>query len=183
MTPTEQVFDWLEHTALSMWVHGESMLAFPLILVFHTIGMGFLAGIGAVIALRILGLAPQVPLAILEKFYPVLWFAFAMNAASGVLLFIGYPYKAFTNPVFYVKMFCVALGIYLIVRIRNEVLRAPIMASGQSAAPGASGAIALPRHARLLAILSLVSWAGAILAGRLLAYTYNWLHVGFKGGF
>ena len=177
MTPTEQFFDWLEHAALSMWVHGESMFAFPLILVFHTIGMGFLAGIGAVIALRILGVAPQVPLAILGKFYPVLWFAFAMNAASGVLLFIGYPYKAFTNPVFYVKMFCVALGIYLIVRIRNEVLRAAIMVSGQSAAA------AMPRHARTLAILSLVSWAGAILAGRLLAYTYTWLHVGFKGGF
>ena len=52
MTPTEQVFDWIEHTDLSLWVSGPSMLAFPTILTVHVLGTGFLAGTSSVIALE-----------------------------------------------------------------------------------------------------------------------------------
>ncbi|HXJ02758.1 MAG TPA: hypothetical protein VNH44_16170, partial [Micropepsaceae bacterium] len=123
MTPTEQFFDWLEHTDLSLWVRGDSYFAFPLILTVHTIGMGFLAGTGAAIGFRLLGLAPRIPIPALEKFYPIIWIALAANVISGVLLFIGYPYKAFTNPVFYVKLSLIALSIVLMLRIRNDVPR------------------------------------------------------------
>lgn len=75
--------------------------------------------------LRLLGVAPGVPLSALEKFYPVLWAALALNFASGVLLFIGYPYKAATNPLFYVKLGLIAAAIYLAVRIRHSILRRP----------------------------------------------------------
>jgi hypothetical protein len=146
------------------------MLAFPLILTVHTIGMGFLAGTSSAIALRILGVARQVPLPVMEKFYPVLWLALAANFVSGTLLLIGYPYKAFTNPVYYVKLSFIALAVTLAVKIRNQVLRA-----GESAS--------MSRHAAILALLSLFSWAGTITAGRLLAYTFTWLRVGIPGGF
>ena len=122
MTPVEAGFDWLEHTSLSMWVRGESMLAFPAILSAHTLGMGFLAGTSAGIDLRLLGIANRVPLSALAKFYPVMWLALAVSFASGTLLLIGYPYKAFTNPLFYVKLTLIAVAVYLVVRIRREVL-------------------------------------------------------------
>ena len=167
MTPVEQIFAWIEHTPLSQWVRGDWLLAFPTILTLHTIGMGIVAGIGAITALRVLGFPAAVPPAAMEKFQPVFWAGFAVNAASGVLLFIGYPYKAATNPLFYVKLSCIALGIYLAVRIRNEVLRAGV----------------IPPHAKILASLSIAAWVSAIAAGRLLAYTYTWLLVGLKPGF
>jgi hypothetical protein len=174
VTPVEQFFDALEHTGLSLWVRGPSLLAFPLILSVHTIGMGFLAGTSSAIDLRILGLAPGVPLLALEKFYPILWAALAANSVSGVLLLAGYPYKAFSNPVFYVKLSFIALAIVLVLKIRNEVLRpASGDASGKSIGP----------RAKQLALASLLSWIGAITAGRLLAYTYTWLRVGIPGGF
>jgi len=172
VTPIEQAFDWFEHTDLSMWVRGDSMLAFPLILTVHTIGMGFLAGTSSAIALRILGVARQAPLPVMEKFYPVLWIALAANFVSGTLLLIGYPYKAFTNPVYYVKLSFIALAVTLIVKIRNQVLRA-----------GDPERVALGTRARRLAMLSLFSWVGTITAGRLLAYTVTWLRVGIPGGF
>jgi len=172
VTPIEQAFDWFEHTDLSMWVRGDSMLAFPLILTVHTIGMGFLAGTSSAIALRILGVARQAPLPVMEKFYPVLWIALAANFVSGTLLLIGYPYKAFTNPVYYVKLSFIALAVTLIVKIRNQVLRA-----------GDPERVALGTRARRLAMLSLFSWVGTITAGRLLAYTFTWLRVGIPGGF
>jgi hypothetical protein len=159
-----------------MWVRGESMLAFPTILTIHVLGTGFLAGTSSVIALRILGFARQVPLGLLGVFYPILWVALTANVVSGTLLFIGYPYKAFTNPLFYVKLSLIALAIYLVVKIRNEVLRNP-----QGNKPPAETAVW--RRAKILAGLSLASWMGAIAAGRFLAYTFTWLRVGVPGGF
>ena len=175
MTPIEQFFDAIEHSGLSLWVRGPSMLAFPLILTVHTIGMGFLAGTSSAIDLRILGIGRRIPLPVLEKFYPILWLALAANFVSGVLLLAGYPYKAFTNPVFYVKLSLIALAIVLVLKIRNDVLRV----FHEDAPPGSP----LWRRARRLAAASLLSWVGAITAGRLLAYTYTWLRVGVPGGF
>lgn len=172
MTPIEEFFSWIEHTALSQWVVGESMLAFPLILSVHTVGMGLVAGFGAAMGLRLLGYAPGVPVAAMEKFYSVFWAAFAANAASGVLLLAGYPYKAATNPDFYIKLSLIALGVYLTVKIRREILLSP----------DANAAAASP-HARRLALMLMATWLGAILSGRLLAYTFKWLRVGIPGGF
>jgi hypothetical protein len=172
MTPIEAGFDWIEHTPLSMWVRGESMLAFPTILSAHTLGMGFLAGTSAGIDLRLLGFANRVPLSALAKFYPVMWIALAVSFVSGTLLLIGYPYKAFTNPLFYVKLGLIADAVYLVVRIRRQVLLQPD--------PQADDAL---RIGRLLAIASLGCWVGVIAAGRLLAYTYSWLLVGMPNNF
>lgn len=172
MTPIEAGFAWIEDTSLSMWVRGESMYGFPLILSAHTLGMGFLAGTSAGIDLRLLGIANRVPLSELAKFYPVMWLALALNFASGTLLLIGYPYKAFTNPVFYIKIALVVVAVYLVLRIRREVLLRPDVEAASVA-----------RHGRLLALVSLGCWVGIIFAGRLLAYTYTWLRVGMPNNF
>lgn len=170
----EGFFGWLEHTDLSQWIRGGSF-AFPLILTAHVLGAGFIAGTGAAVAFRLLGVARGVPAALFEGFYPVLWCALALNVVSGLLLLDAYPYKAFTNPLFYVKLSLVACGVYLAVRIRDGVLRAPMW---QSAARQAVLA-----NTKVLAILSLACWAGVLIAGRMLAYTYKWLLVGFPAGF
>ena len=172
MTPLEIICGWVENTSLSMWIRGESMLAFPTILSFHTLGMGFLAGTSAGMDLRLLGVANRVPLGELVKFYWVMWLALAVNFTSGTLLLIGYPYKALTNPVFYVKLMLIAVAVYLIVRIRDDVLVKP-----DPDAPD------VHRRARLFGMISLGCWAGVILAGRLLAYTYTWLRVGMPNNF
>ncbi len=172
MTPVEQFFYNLEHTDISLWVRGPSLLVFPVIVSFHTIGMGFLAGTSAGIDFRILGVAKRVPLSALQKFYPIMWAALIINFISGTLLLLGYPWKAVTNPVFYVKLSMIALGVYLVVKIRQQVLNQPEVSDDK-----------ISRRARLLAWASLGSWFGAILAGRLLAYTYTWLEVGVRGGF
>src|SRR5436190_23542285 len=106
---------WLESTAASEWVRGSpSLFAFPGILSCHTVGMGLSAGINAAIAFRILGVAPNVPIQEMKRFLPIMWFGFWLNFASGIILLIGYPTKALTNPVFYLKLVLVALGIWLV---------------------------------------------------------------------
>jgi hypothetical protein len=84
---------FIESSDLSMWVRGDSMLAFPTIITAHTICMGLLAGTSSAIDLRILGVAPGIPLDALRRFYPMMWLALAINAVTGVLMVIGYPTK------------------------------------------------------------------------------------------
>src|SRR5579885_1141902 len=116
----------LEATGLSTWIReSTSLWAFPGILTLHTIGMGFVAGINAVIALRILGVAPRTPLLELRRFLAVMWSGFWLNAASGVLLLIGYPAKALTNPVLYIKLVFIALSRMQLRSIQNLVLSSP----------------------------------------------------------
>jgi len=153
---------WLESTALSQWIVGsESMFAFPGILALHAIGMGFAVGICLALDLRVLGVAPGVRIAEMRRFVPVVWAAFWLNAVSGVLLLIGYPTKALTNPVFYLKLLLIAVGLWLFRRIGRRVF------------DDAGDERAQSPLVQRLAILSLVCWVGAITAGRFLAYTYH----------
>lgn len=159
---------WVESTALSRWVvESPSIFAFPGILVLHALGMGFAVGISAAMDLRILGVARGVPLAEMRRLLPYLWAGFWLNAVSGLLLLAGYPTKALTNPVFYLKLILIAVAMTLVVRISRH------------AADYANATSDFPAPLRRLAITSLVCWAGAITAGRLLAYTYSRLSQSF----
>jgi len=154
---------WLESTALSQWIVGsESMFAFPGILAIHAIGMGFAVGICLALDLRILGVAPGVRIAEMRRFVPIVWTAFWINAISGLLLLIGYPTKALTNPVFYLKLLLIGVGLWLFSRIGRRVFNDT---AGDDRAPS-------PIVQRL-AVISLVCWVAAITAGRFLAYTYH----------
>ena len=152
-------FRTLESSDLSVWIRESlSLLALPGILTLHTLAMGFLAGTSLVIALRLLGVAPTIPIRALARFFPILWLAFWVNLATGVLLVIGYPTKAMTNRLFYVKLLLIILAVLLIPRLRTAVLVDDEATS---------------RQTRLLAITSITLWAAAIVFGRLLPYTYH----------
>jgi hypothetical protein len=155
---------WLESTPLHDWIiESPSLFAFPGILALHAIGMGLAAGLSAAIDLRILGVATMVPLHEMRRLLPVLWAGFWLNAVSGVMLLIGYPTKALTNPVFYLKLTLIAIAMVLVKRTGRYLREAPPLTG-----PGDSPAAGLKR----LAFVSLACWAGAVTAGRLLAYTY-----------
>jgi len=154
---------WLESTALSIWMRESiNVFAFPMILSYHTIGMGLVAGLCAAMDLRILGVARRVPLLELKRFLPMVWVGFWLNAASGVLLLIAYPTKAVTNPVFYVKLTCIGFAVAILRSIARSIFQNPNLDLGE-----------VPRRGKWLAGASLFCWGGAILAGRLLAYTYT----------
>lgn len=158
------VFRWIESSALSVWTReSNSVLAYPAILSAHTIGMAFAAGVNAALALYLLGVAPGIPIAEMRRYSGVLWIGFWLNAASGVMLLIAYPTKALTNPVFYLKLSLIAIGLGIYAAVARRLVREPALESWT------------PARRRLIGAASLVSWAGAITAGRLLAYTYRHL--------
>jgi hypothetical protein len=152
----------LESSAVSTWIReSESLLALPGILTLHTLAMGFLAGTSLVIALRLLGFARAIPVTALDRFFPILWLSFWINAATGVLLLLAYPTKALTNPMFYIKLAVIAAAVTLVPRLRHVVVTSDDVEGAAS------------RKTALLAITSVVLWAAAITIGRLLPYTYH----------
>ena len=83
--------EWLaaiEQSGLATWVHeSESIWAYPTILTLHTVGLGVLVGANAALDLRLLGFGRRMPLADLEGLFLGMWCGFALNAATGALLF------------------------------------------------------------------------------------------------
>jgi hypothetical protein len=160
-----QFFGWVEAWPFGIWLR-EDLWAFPYVLILHTVGLAFMVGVNIAIGVRALGAARGVPLISLSRYFRVMWAGFWVNAVSGVLLLIAYPTKALTNPLFYVKLLLIAVGIVLANAIRRHM------------AVGVAGAGMLaPRRLRILAAASLVCWAVTITAGRLLAYTCTHLTV------
>jgi hypothetical protein len=166
---------WLEATRFSIWMREDpSVFAFPAILSCHTVGMGLVAGINTALALRIFGVAPRVPVEEMKRFLPVMWFGFWLNAISGVALLIAYPTKALTNPVFYLKLMLIAVAMVLQRVISRRLFgdRQPIREPAVAVTP-LRRSPEDPDRLKRLAAASILCWAGAITAGRFLAYTYT----------
>ena len=154
---------WLESTAPSTWLReSTSLWAFPFVLCMHTFGMAVLAGLNSALALRLLGVAPRVPLAPLGQLFPVMWAGFWINALSGAALLIADAATMMVSWVFWIKMAAIALAIVNLVFIRR------LMFGGEARA--AMDRNAVPLRVKLLAGTSLLCWTIAMTAGRLTAY-------------
>ena len=162
LSELDWLFRWLESTPFNLWiVESPSLFAFPGILAAHTIGLGLLAGLNGALDFRLLGVARGIPPTAFTRFLPVMWFGFWLNVVTGVALVLAYPTKALTNPVFYLKLGLIAAALLVL----RGVLRR--LRHGQADS----------RVAKALAAASLLLWAAAITAGRLLAYTCTRLTV------
>ena len=157
------IFRAIEATGLSVWIReADSYFSFWMILSVHAIGMGVLVGASVLIGLRVLGFAPDLPLAPLKRFYRFIWVGFWIQVASGILLLVAYPTKSLTNPLFYLKLTLIGLAVASMQMLRNRVFADSSLNEATMMARG-----------RLFAIWSLVFWVAAVTAGRLLAYTYT----------
>jgi hypothetical protein len=116
-------------------------------------------GLSSVIDLAILGFAPGLPLAPLSKLYRLIGVGFWMNAISGIVLTMIDATTMFINPIFWIKMLLIGLAIADVLIIKKKVFGDPLLGKRP---PGG--------EVRMLAILSLLLWIGAVTAGRLTAY-------------
>lgn len=151
---------WIEATALATWVRqSPSLWAYPTVLTLHTVGLGIVVGASTVVDLRLLGYARRIRLASLLPLFPLMTAAFVLNAATGILLFMADATTKSQQPVFFVKLVLIFAALWCTMQVRRVV--------------GADGNreidVVAPRAQRL-AWMTLILWAGAITAGRLMAY-------------
>ena len=150
---------WLQGTAFSQWVAGSpSLLAYPTFLTLHTAGMAIVVGTCSVMALRVLGVAREMPLHAFRYAHRLVWGGFAVNAATGLVLFAMDAEHKATQTVFYVKLVLIALALVCYAQIRRRVFVTPVTD------------VPVGGTAKGFALISLLLWAGATVAGRLMAY-------------
>jgi len=153
-------FTWLQETPFAHWVASDpSLLAYPTILTLHTVGMAIVVGTCVVMDLRLLGIAGDVPLEALVAAPRLVWTGFLVNAATGLALFTTDAEHKAMQTVFFIKLSLIFLALAVYVRIRKLVFT--------SALPSAAS---ISLEVKALAVLSLVFWTGATVAGRLMAY-------------
>ncbi len=154
------MLEQLQNSAFSTWVTGsDSLLAYPTILTLHTVGLGIVVGAALLLDLRLLGVGAEIPLKDMRTLFRFFWVGFVINLISGLVLFAAEATDKAKQPVFFVKLALIAAAVVITVRIRRVAF------GGSTASPGPASSTA-----RVLAGVSLTLWAGAIVAGRLMAY-------------
>lgn len=150
----------VQGSAAAQWIAGsESLLAYPTILTLHTVGMAIVVGTCAVMALRVLGVAPDMPLAGFRHAPRLVWSGFTLNAATGVGLFAMDAVHKASQPVFFVKLALIALALLCYAQLRRRVFGGPSAVD-----------VRIGPDVKALALISLILWTGATVAGRLMAY-------------
>jgi len=150
--------EWLQHLPIFVTIaESGSIWGYPTILVLHTVGFVFVVGSALIVNARLLGLGRLAPLSEFGLLFPIMWTGFTVNAISGFILFaIAATVKA-AQAIFWIKLSLVAMALVVTVPIARIV-------------KGAGEHDAVPARGRVLAVMSLVAWTGAIVAGRLMAY-------------
>lgn len=156
------MIDAIENSAYAVWVReSPSIFAYTSILSLHAIGLAIIVGINTLVALRLLGFVPGIPLQPLRKLFPWMYLGFTINTFSGGSLLAANLTNDLGNWLFIAKLIFIAFAMVNLELTRIYVFDKPA---------GAVAAGALPKHSGTFAIASIVLWSLAMVAGRFTAY-------------
>lgn len=158
------IVQWLAATRGSIALH-ESQYMYPLIESTHVLTLCLFVGTAAALDLRLLGLMlRRVPVSeVIRRLLPWTAAGFAIMVITGALLFYAIPVRTYHSIFFRIKVVMLVLAGLNVWVFHRRVQRT--MDEWDTAA-------VTPRGARMAAAVSLVLWAGIIVAGRMTAY--NW---------
>ena len=158
-----ELLTWLEASALGQAVRGAGVWSYAVINLMHLLGVATLFGSVLILDLKLMGLFPRAPLSALSV--PTVRLAalgFAIAAASGVCLLATNASEYRGNPFLLIKFGAIfaALANFALVH-RSSAWRAR-----------GTDDFTPRQHAQLAVggAVSLVAWATAVTAGRMLGY-------------
>jgi hypothetical protein len=153
-------------TAIEDWPLGmavnESAFWFPFVESVHVLSFAFMVGSIFFVDLRLLGfLGRGNPVRQASRILPFTWIAFVIAVISGTLMFAPAASRYFYNPAFQWKFV-----LMLVAGVNMAVFHFGIWRS-----VGAwDAAIATPRAARIAGLISIVSWIGVVVTGRIVPF-------------
>jgi hypothetical protein len=157
---TPSILDWVQNTNLSVAIR-EGGLPYPVLGGLHLWSIALFGGMLLVTDLRLLGWALK-SRSVSDIWYMALpWkrFGFVVIVATGLLLMWSEPIRLYQSPSFWVKMVLFALvGVHALVFRRSVYQHPEKLDAG------------ITPQAKLAAVISLVLWAGIVLAGRMIAF-------------
>jgi uncharacterized membrane protein len=144
---------WLQDNSFIALINGTAWSAAALEIV-HYFSMFILVGSMLIVDLRVLGLVlrGQDATQLAERLFTWIWVSLALNFLSGFFMFAGSATSYYRNDVFYDKV-----GVILLAIVANIVVQQKVRRWNQR--PD------MPVEAKIMAILSIGFWIGAIVAG------------------
>ena len=156
-----EILTSIENSSIGTFVReSPTLFGYTFFLSLHAMGLAFMAGLNTAIALRLLGVGRGIPVPPLDKLFPVMYGGFWVQAFSGTALLTASATSDLVNPMFYIKLGCIALAVVNLIMLRRYGFRDV----------AATGTVEVPVMAKMLAATSIVLWSGAIVAGRLTEY-------------
>ena len=153
-----ELLHWLAFSPLSSWMLADTYCV-QLLLCAHSVGMAIVVGVVIVLDIRVLGYARRMPVSVFHQALSLAWWGFAINALSGILLFITNGPALIALWTFQLKMALILAGgfsVWLLWRTAKEFPEKNHVFSSKE---------------KVVAALSLLFWFGAITSGRYIAYT------------
>jgi hypothetical protein len=151
------LFQWLDSTPISVVIRNSTYI-FPVVEVFHLLGLTLLLGTLTITDLRMLGVGMrrQSIATVATQLAPYTVWAAVLTIVTGILLFLSEAMKCYGNAAFPWKMWLLLAGILLYLLLQRR-----ITAPGSRVSPGVL---------KVVAVLSLVFWYGVAIAGRAIAF-------------
>jgi hypothetical protein len=145
---------------INEWILSSYWL-WPLLEILHFFGLSLLLGSMLVVDLRLAGFLRQIDIVSTHRLLPWAIVGFGINLVTGILFFLGDPGRYSINIGFQIKMVLVLIaGVNAIWFFRSIN---PHIASWD-----ANGDTSV--QAKIVAYISLGSWFGVLLLGRLIPY-------------
>ena len=156
----QSIIATIEGSAVNEWVLGSAWV-WPILEILHFVGLSLLLGSMLVVDLRLAGLFRRIDINATHRLLPLAGIGFALNLATGILFVLGDPARYFANVGYRFKMLLVLIAglnaLWFYRRIN------PVM--GRWDPHGDT-----PGVAKTIAVVSLATWAGVLLLGRLIPY-------------
>lgn len=157
----EQAFvQAIEGGTINTWVLSSAWL-WPTLEILHFLGLSLLLGSLLIVDLRLAGFFRQIDIAATHRLLPWSFLGFGLNLVTGVLFVFGDPARYAANIGFRWKMVLVLIAGLNALWFYRKIN--PVMRSWD--AHGDTSTLA-----KLIAFVSLGTWTGVLLLGRLIPY-------------
>ena len=162
MSDVPAIIHWMQNSGIGTGIR-ESIWFFPVIETTHVLALALSVGVLIWFDLRLMswGMKHQPVSQVHKQVMPLAFFGFAIMTISCVLLFWSEPEKCYLSGFFRVKV------LFLILATINAAifeLRTKKSIEDWDKYP------VPPMHARMAGLISIISWAAVIIAGRATAY-------------
>ena len=152
---------WLHKTSVSVALQHQVSWLWPTCETIHFAGLAMLLGVAGMFDLRLLGFMRRVPISVVKEFMPFALFGFSLNLITGIIFVVSEPAQYFNNPTWWLKVtFLIIAGLNAMIFETAYGKRASLLPAGADT----------PTALKIIAGVSLVSWAGVLWAGRMLPF-------------
>ena len=151
---------WLRATPASEWINSSRWI-WPLCESLHFMGLSLLVGITGFFDLRLMGFFKRVSIAAARDLMPYALVGFAINIVTGLVFLTGLPEQYARNPVWWYKV-----GFLMLAGLNALVYETSLSARVLALDPEGD----TPRAAKVIGLVSLISWFAVLYCGRMLAF-------------